>query len=252
MSHVQPPAVRPTLLKPELADFKQVISDIGILHVELGQLLVPLPRAVREGVAEGAIAFLDEVPVLVLTLLPVRTELDQILESEEFAARVVEHAVEDHLDATLAQLLNHGLEGVEVAQPPVDLVVVDGVVAVRLRLEHRREVDGRHTQLLEVVVPLAQLLQPVLGRRREVVEGRHVAEEAPALHPLPVDGRAAERVDLVHQRVLEPVRCRCWREQRTTAASNQSAKRRGELVQFEGPVGLVFRCQRGLLTTSSS
>ena len=61
---------------------------------------------------------------------------------------MVKHAVEHHADAVLVEDLNQPFEVLVRAEPPVDLIKIDGVVAVPFALEQRIEEHRAHAQLL--------------------------------------------------------------------------------------------------------
>mmetsp|Transcript_8224 Transcript_8224/g.20073 ORF Transcript_8224/g.20073 Transcript_8224/m.20073 type:complete len:369 (+) Transcript_8224:736-1842(+) len=236
--HVQPPPVHPHL-EPELADREEVLAHILVLHVQLRQLLMPLPRAVRELIAKTRLALSQEVPILVLRRLPLLPQIHQLLEGVELAAGVVEDAVEDNPDAALVEFIEHDLEGLVVSDPPVDLEVVHRVIPVGLGLEERREVDGCHAQRVQVVVELLELLEALLRLRREIVGRRNLSEEPPTLldaHP----SRRAQRVDLVDDGVLEPLRCGGRRKVDAGLGSEDGAERDVVLVTVKSGVGRVF------------
>jgi len=83
------------------------------------------------------------------------------LERRERAADVVEHPVQDDAQATLASLCDQPVDVVLIAQPGIDLEVVDGVVAVGLGGEDRAEQQARTAELDRIVQPALQLPQPV-------------------------------------------------------------------------------------------
>ena len=83
------------------------------------------------------------------------------LERRERAADVVEHPVQDDTQATTASLGHEVVEVVLVAEPGIDLEVVDGVVAMGLGGEDRAEQQARTAELDRIVQPALQLPQPV-------------------------------------------------------------------------------------------
>ena len=108
--------------------------------VERDQLAVPLEG--REPVAAHA----EPRPVL---------PGEGVAVAGEIGADVVEHAVEQDPQTAPAGLGDQVVEVVVVAEPRIDAVVVDGVVAVRLRREHRPERDTRRAEFEGVVEPVA-------------------------------------------------------------------------------------------------
>ena len=74
---------------------------------------------------------------------------------------MVEHPVEDDTQAAAAGLGHQVVEVVLIAEPGIDLEVVDGVVAVGLGGEDRAEQQARAAELDRIVQPALQLPQPV-------------------------------------------------------------------------------------------
>ena len=52
------------LCEPKLSNVKEVLADLLILHVELRDLLMTLPRPVRKLVSVRAVSLGDEIPGL--------------------------------------------------------------------------------------------------------------------------------------------------------------------------------------------
>ena len=89
---------------------------------------------------------------------------------------MVEHAVEDQPQAALVSGGDQRVEVALVAEPGVDPEVVDGVVAVGLRGEHRAEQQAVAAELDRVVKPRFQVPQPV---PRRLARGQHRPRSAP-------------------------------------------------------------------------
>lgn len=68
-------------------------------------------------------------------------------------ACVVEDAVQYDADATVVEFGQHGFEILHRAEAAIDTKVVVCVVAVGARVKNRREVDGVHAQIHEVIIP---------------------------------------------------------------------------------------------------
>jgi hypothetical protein len=95
--------------------------------------------------------------------------LQHLPEAREVAPDVVEDAVEQHPDTARVPGRDEVDEVLLGAESPVDLEVVDGVVAVSLRLEDRAEGQAVAAQREEVVEPV---LQPAQPRYRPDARGR--------------------------------------------------------------------------------
>ena len=133
---VQTQTVNAEFVDPEADRIEQILHDLGVLQIQLDQIIVSCPALIPKRVAVGTAAVkvqvlepaaVGGVPLLLL----------HILKCEEFSADVVEHAVQNDTDAVFAQ---HGADLFErsvVAETAVDAAVVDGVVAVAAALKHR-------------------------------------------------------------------------------------------------------------------
>lgn len=130
-------------------DAGDVVGDLGLPVVERDETVVALERAqVR------------------VEPLPVRGRLAlgrHIGERPETASDMVEDAVEQDPDAPLGRRVDEPSQVVLAAEPWIDTVVVDGVVAVRLGREHRTEREPVAAEPDEMVEPAFEPCQP---RRR--------------------------------------------------------------------------------------
>ena len=90
---------------------------------------------------------------------------------------VVEHAVEQHTQASPMRLGDQVVEIIVVAEPRVDPEMVGGVVTVCARSEDRPERDPRRTELNGVIEPIGDPSQPVFTRFRRRSR-RECADEA--------------------------------------------------------------------------
>ena len=195
--HVEAPPVDANLLQPKLGHVEDVVSNRGLRQVQPRKHGVPLPAVVREarpglGVAPPLVIPSSHAHVVPVGELRVgRAVLHQILKRKVSFPRVVEDAVQHNLDVDVVQLLHDLLEQLDVAETPVDLEVIERVVAVRARLEERREVHRVDAQLLEVLVVVADVRQSGHNLRLAVVHR----------------GRAEipQREDLVEDRVVRPL-----------------------------------------------
>ena len=189
---VEAPSVDANLLQPKLGHVEDVVSNRGLRQVQPRKHGVPLPAVVREARPGPSVAPTLVVPSSHAHVVPVgelrvrRAVLHQILKRKVSLPRVVEDAVQHNLDVDLVQLLHDLLEQLDVAETPVDLEVIERVVAVRARLEERREVHRVDAQLLEVLVVVANVRQSGHNLRLAVVHrGR---AEVPQRENLVEDG----------------------------------------------------------------
>lgn len=81
----------------------------------------------------------------------------QLLEREEIAAHMVEHAVHDDLLAALMAGGDKLFKLLVGAETPVYQTVVDSVIAVGTALEQRTDIDRRTAKLCRVLSPCIQL-----------------------------------------------------------------------------------------------
>src|SRR5690606_36330509 len=117
-------------------------------------------------------------------------------EPGEASPDMVEDTVEQDTDALLRRLGKESLQVVLVAEPGVDPVVVNGVVAMSLRGEHRPEREPIAAEPDKVVEPAAEPPQP--SRRRPALA-------APALTvPAGYGPGEAEGIDMPPDGVLGP------------------------------------------------
>ena len=171
VGHVQAPAVG-ALLDPVARHVQQELAHVGVGGIELGQALDAPPGLViarftgRESIHREAA---DVEPVAVGRVLLV---LQDIGEGEEAAPAVVEDAIQDDVHIVAVCQIKQGVKVAHIAQPGIDLVVVDGVVAVvGGGVEDGVEVESVDTQVEQVIEMLDDALQiaaleaPLRGRR---------------------------------------------------------------------------------------
>ena len=166
----------------------EVLLDLGIVEVQLHQLVVTLPALVPESVVVSVVALAHMEPVL-----PGAAELilADVPESPEVAADVVEYAVQDYSNAVLVERVAYLLEILVGAEAAVDPGVVRSVIAVGGTFEYRSEVNGAAAQFLYVrdIVDHTEYL--VSWLRCEIV--------------LPGAAEVSDGVDVVEYCVFKPV-----------------------------------------------
>ena len=149
-----------------------MVYDLGVLQVELDQLVVTFPALVPESIIIIGIAVEADVEPILVRRVPFI--LLDILERPETASNVVEHTVEDNADAVAVQAgANVGEIGIG-AQSAVDAAEITGVVAVRVGLEEGREVDRVRTQCADMFDPVTDLADAALVYA--VIDARCAAE----------------------------------------------------------------------------
>ena len=174
---VQPPAVDPPRqpVRHHVADER---GDRGFVVIELDERVVALedvgPRPVRR-------VPVDAEPPGELSVRPLSQRAGH---QGVRGPHVVEHAVEQQSQATRPARGDEGVEGLVVPEPRVDAVVVDGVVAVRRRGEHRAEHQPVRAERHRVVQPAEQPVQP-RRQRRDVRLADRRAREPQGIHVPP-------------------------------------------------------------------
>ncbi len=182
---VQPQTVNAKFVNPEADRIEQILHDLGVLQIQLDQIIVACPALIPKRIAVGTAAVkvqvlepaaVGGVPLLLL----------HILKCEEFSADVVEHAVQNDADAVFAQHGADFLKGSVVAETAVDAAVVDGVVAVAAALKHRIKQNDIYAELLKMRHAVENLVQTV------------------GLHMIVLLGSAAvtERINVVNNRFV--------------------------------------------------
>ena len=149
-----------------------MVYDLGVLQVELDQLVVTFPAFIPKSIIIIGVAVEANVEPVFIRRVPFI--LLDILERPEAAADVVEYTVEDNADAVAVQAgANVGEIGIG-AQSAVDAAEITGVVAVRVGLEEGREVDRVCTQCADMFGPIADLADAALVYA--VIDARCAAE----------------------------------------------------------------------------
>ena len=168
-----------------------VVLHLRVALVQLDQQVEAAPVAVREAVVVLVVAPEIHVaePVAVAGVLAV---LLQLLEREEIAAHMVEHAVHNDLLAPLMAGGDKFLELLVGAETPVYQTVVDGVIAVGTALEQRADIDRRTAKLCRVLSPRIQLFESP-GDRLSVIFMRAAAQ--------------SQRIDVIEYRIVIPSHC---------------------------------------------
>ena len=159
---VQTDAIDVELLHPEADGIIMVLLHLRVALVQLDQQVVAAPVAVGKAIVILVVA--PEVhiaePVLIAGVL---TVCFQVLEREEIASHMVEHAVhDDPLPAGVAGR-HKSLELLVGAKAAVHQTVVDGIITVGAALEQRADVDGCTAQLCRVGCPCFQLCKSARG-----------------------------------------------------------------------------------------
>ena len=188
VGRVQPPAVD-AAVEPMAHDLLHERGRLRRAVVELHQIQVPLETG-------GGRLLAGTVDVEKLRGLRIRVR-ESLAEHRRTRGQVVEHAVEQDLDAPLVGGGDQAVEGGVIAQAAIDAEVIERVVAMRGGLEDRSELQDVEPQLLHVVEPPDEVIQ-ARGARRSF-DGR--------LGLVSVDGGSGEpqRVDVPADRVLDPV-----------------------------------------------
>ena len=142
-----------------------------------------VPKAV---VIAGVAVKIDAEPVLFVRAFALRLHL---FKGEKAAADVVEHAVQDDADARLVKFFDQALEIFVVAQPPVYLEKIDGIVPVALAFKQRVEQHGIEAALLDVRDALFDDMEAMA----------HLPEVVFAFRPA-----VSERIDLIKDAFVKP------------------------------------------------
>ena len=176
---VQAQAVDVERLHPEAHRVQQVVPHGGILQVQLHQLVVAAPVFIGEAVVILVVApeIHAAVPVPIGALLPAGLNVP---EGEEIAARVVEHAVQDHPHARRVAAAHEFGQILVGAQAGVQLAIIRGIVAVARRLKQRADVKPRAAQRAQVVDPRDQVVQPM--HRRAIIVSLRRARQAQGVY----------------------------------------------------------------------
>ena len=188
VGHVQPQAINGKLIHPARHAFQNMVHHRRVLQVQLHQLKMALPALVPQAiVVVGVAPKVNVEPVLVGGAFPVA---EHILKSPEAPAHMVEDSVQHHPDAGLMQGIAHTGKILVRAQAGVNFLVVPGVVAMGVRLEHRGEVHRAGVQLFQMLHPVQHFQNAALGL------------------PVVLKGRAAKahRINLVEHGGILPAR----------------------------------------------
>ena len=222
VDHIEPPA-RNALVHPVMKHTVLACDDkvhvVGIRLIDVRQRVEVPPAVVLIRVAA------EMVPRVVRRFLRLigaeRAVLMLAVEIDTVAARVAEY--EDDTDAALLGCRDKGAKVLNIAEHGVDLVVVSRVVVVvALRLKDGVEVDAGDTELLQIVqllhdpaqVPAEEIIGNDLLCVRifeihGVIRPIRTNDSALLLHNRISRTRKAVGKDLIHDRVLKPVRRAC-------------------------------------------
>ena len=185
---IQPQTRNSKLLVPHAHRREQVFANLRVVRVELHQIEIARPPLVGKRIALLACAGEIEIkPVPIGRILSVGND---ILKRPKLPTHMVEHRVQDQPHVSTREFVGQPPHGVEVAQPAVDREIVDGVVPMRRRLEHRTKLQRGDAQTVQIVQPLGHRVEAGDGRAGEVVARRSAAR--------------AERIHVIHHIVIGP------------------------------------------------
>ena len=186
--YVKAQAVYPEFLLPAGYAVLEVLLHLGVVEVELYQLVVTLPPLVPEAVVVAVVALAHMEPVF---LSAAELVLADVPESPEIAPDMVEHAVQNDPDTVFVKRVADILEILVCAEAAVYLGVISGVVAVRGGFKYRPEVDCVAAKLL-YMRDIVDDPEYLVGRfRREIV--------------LPGAAEVSDWVDVIEYSVFKPV-----------------------------------------------
>ena len=186
--YVKAQAVYPEFLLPAGYAVLEVLLHLGVVEVELYQLVMTLPALVPEAVVVAVVALAHMEPVL---LSAAELVLADVPESPEVAPDMVEHAVQNDPDTVFVKRVADLLEILVCAEAAVYLGVISGVVAVRGGFKYRPEVYGVAAKLL-YMRDIVNDPEYLVGRfRREIV--------------LPGAAEVSDWVDVIEYSVFKPV-----------------------------------------------
>lgn len=185
--HVQTQPVDAEFVDPESDGAGKVIGHLAAMQVEFDKLVMPFPTFVPEPVVILRIpAEPDVEPILFIGLFAPPAH---VLKGKKAPAYVVEHAVQHDADARLVEFFHKRFEVRIVAEAPVHVEKVYGIVAVALAFEQRVEQHGVKSLFLYLRDALFDLAEAVT-HRAEVVFALTAA--------------VAERIDLVKNTLVKP------------------------------------------------
>src|SRR5438445_4305024 len=142
------------------------------------------------------------------------TLCNRALELRMLAADMIEDAVEYDTQPAVTGRLDERIEIALVTEPPVDLKVIDRVVAMRGRSKDRTEQDAGSTEVHRVIQP-----------PDEMVETMH---DASASGSLGLGADKAERIDLPPDRMLDPASHPLLRRMFTLQADRHLSRTAGQ------------------------
>ena len=171
---VQPNPVNVERFDPEPDHVQQVRPDLRILMIQLGKGIETAPVIIGKPVSISVIPVeIDaSVPVPVRRILPVRQE---IAEGEEFAAGMIEDAVEDDADPLRMAFRNKRFQVFVRPQPRIQLPIIGRLVSMSDRFKKRPDIQRAATQRAQVRNPWDQRNQPV-SRSRTAVPSRRAGQ----------------------------------------------------------------------------
>ena len=153
--HVKAQSVDIEILDP-VADLIEDVIYHGIVpEIELHQIEAAFPAFVPEAVVIVRVAVKRDMEPVLIRRIPLL--FLHIVKSPEASSDVVENTVEYHTDTCFVKCPDDFLKIFIRAEAAVDQAVVSGVIAMCVRLEHRREINGVDAQFLIMRDPVDDL-----------------------------------------------------------------------------------------------
>ncbi len=156
-------------IDPVFDGFEKIVDDVGIVQVELDQIVVAFPVLIGQMVAVIVVCVkIDHEPVFVRRGFPVFQHVEK---GCEFTSHMIEHAIENDADAGLMTMADKAREVVIVAKSCIDLTVVGRIVSVGDRFEDWIEQDTVDPELVQGRDPRKKPFQP-MSRLMIIFKGR--------------------------------------------------------------------------------
>ncbi|MNW44568.1 hypothetical protein D3C74_218060 [compost metagenome] len=145
VSYVQPPAVDSDFLNPKLGDFQQVFFDFRVFGIQFWHQRFERKRIIGwYAVLHLQRVFAHVKPVFVAGFFAL---FHHVHEGSKRLTGVVEHRVEQHLDAAFMTSLHQLLDRGDVPEMRIDLHIIGCVVlVVGCRFKDRGEIDSCNAQ----------------------------------------------------------------------------------------------------------
>ena len=179
VSHIQTEAVNVEGIYPETDVIEDVLDHGLVPEIQLNKIVVAFPAFIPETVVVIGIAVEGDMEPILIGGIPFF--LLHIPECPEAAADMIEYTVQDDFDSGFVECIHNLFKIFICAEAAVDSSEVSCIVAVGIRFEDRREVDGCDAELLQMRNPVLYLADAVHG------------------HSIIIEGGAAEaeRIDLI-------------------------------------------------------